>query len=67
MKILSIIGIILSTFFIIWIGIAIASDGRISMEEAGPFIIIYGLYGLALSIVGVVSATENEKLRKKLW
>ncbi|SDS98051.1 hypothetical protein [Winogradskyella sediminis] len=63
MKALSIIGIVLSTFFIIWILIAIGSNGAISMQEAGPTIIIFGLFFLALSIVSLVSSIKFKKLK----
>lgn len=60
MKALSIIGIVVSALFVLWMVLAIASNGGISMQEAGPFILIFGLFTLALSIVGVVSSKKRK-------
>ena len=61
MKALSIIGIIFSVIFLLFIAMAVTSDGRITIQEAGFFIIIFGLYSLAFSIVALVITAKKGK------
>lgn len=58
MKVMSIIGMILATIYLIWLFIAAASNGHINMEEFAPVGSLFGMYFLAFSIVGV---TQRKK------
>ena len=62
MKAISIIGIIFSTIFLLFIAMAVTSDRRITIEEAVLFIVILGLFSLALSIFGLVNSTKAKTL-----
>ena len=66
MKILSIIGIVISGIFLPWSLIAIFSEGRVSMEEFGPVLIIFGLFTLALSIVGLIYTKKRKSHETQL-
>ncbi|MFH0865953.1 MAG: hypothetical protein V1904_07145 [Bacteroidota bacterium] len=59
MKIMSIIGLVLVIIYLIWLFIAAASNGHISMEEFAPVGFLFGLYFLAFCIVGVVQRKKN--------
>jgi hypothetical protein len=54
MKVLSIIGILVSGGFLIWSIIAGTSGGKISMEEFFPVCLGAAAYFLVLSIVSLV-------------
>jgi hypothetical protein len=54
MRALSIIGLIFTTFFLIFLFAAATSNGHIDLEEFAPVGFIYGLYILAVTIVGTI-------------
>jgi hypothetical protein len=61
MRALSIIGLIFTVIFLTWLFMAAASNGRIDMEEFAPVGLFYGLYMLAVVIVGIALGGRRRK------
>jgi ABC-type thiamin/hydroxymethylpyrimidine transport system permease subunit len=61
-RILSVIGIVLTVAFIAWIFIAALSNGRIDIDEFTPPAFFYGIYMLALSVVGTVLGGKRKPI-----
>ena len=61
-RILSIIGIVLTVAFIIWIFVAATSNGRIDIDEFAPPAFLYSLYMLAFAIVGAILGGKRKRI-----
>ena len=61
MKVLSIIGIVLSAIMVFATFLVVKSNGRMSIEEFAPWIFIYVLFMLTFSIVGIVKSSKSTK------
>jgi hypothetical protein len=61
MRALSIIGLIFTTIFLFFLLIAATSNGNIDMEEFAPVGFMYGLYILAVTIVGTIVGGRRKK------
>ena len=61
LRIYSIIGIVLTVIFMIWVFMAAESNGRIDRDEFAPVAFIYGLHMLALSILGSITGGSRKQ------
>ena len=60
MRVLSIIGLIFTTIFLIFLFVAANSNGRIDIEEFAPLGFIYGLYMLAVAVMGTIKGGRQK-------
>lgn len=61
MRALSIIGLVLTFIFLVWLTMAAGSNGKIDIEEFAPVAFIYGLFVTAFSIVGIVRGGRKKQ------
>lgn len=54
MRIMSVIGLVLTVLFLIWLTLAAISNGRIDIEEFAPVAFLYGLFVTVLCVMGIV-------------
>jgi ABC-type thiamin/hydroxymethylpyrimidine transport system permease subunit len=62
LRVLSIIGILLTVVFLIWLFVAATSNGMIDMDEFAPAAFIYGLFVLALSVIGTIKGGKSKNI-----
>ena len=60
MKVISIIGLSLTTIMMAWAVMVIGSPGSLSFDEVGPAFICYGVVLLAFNIIGVIHAFKTK-------
>lgn len=60
MRAMSIIGLVLTVIFLIWLTLAAISNGRIDIEEFAPVAFLYGLYVTVLCVVGMVKGGRKK-------
>jgi hypothetical protein len=61
MRVLSILGFIFTTMFLIWLVIAAMSNGRIDLEEFAPVGFLYGLFMIPVTLVGMILGGRRKR------
>jgi len=63
-KVMSIIGLSISSLFLLWDFAVIGSPGSMSYDEVGPAFVLYSIVMLAFTIVGLVQSVRYYKMKQ---